>query len=70
MSKFVVVISTLGGFAAVFVVYVTFVAHEFVKSGRLGRAMGLGVFPYVAMRPEFLIVAGLAFAMAFYKVAH
>jgi len=36
----------------------------------MGLATGMGVFPHVATPPAFLLVAAVAFALAFYKVAH
>ena len=45
MSIFVSVISTLVGFAAVFVVYIAFVAHEFVSQGVWGWQRAWVYFP-------------------------
>jgi len=70
MSASVIVLSTFVGLAAAFVVYLVFVAREFVKAGRSGLAMGIGVFPYVATRPAFWILAAIAFALAVYIIAH
>ena len=56
--------------AAAAVVYLAFVAWEFVKAGLAGVALGVGVFPYVATRPTFLIAAGGAFVLVLYKVLH
>ena len=69
MSTSVILLSTCMGLAAVFVVYLVFVAREFVKAGRSGLAMGIGVFPHVATRPAFWALAAIAFALVFYMIA-
>ena len=68
MSRIVNGIGVVVGLAAVLVVYVAFVACEFVKAGRSNAALGVGVFPYVITRSAFLVCAAAAFALAFYAV--
>ena len=68
MPRIAIGIGVVIGFAAATVVYVAFVAIEFVKAGRSNFAVGVGVFPDVATRPGFLVAAAAAFALAFYAV--
>jgi hypothetical protein len=69
MSPVTIVISSLIGSAAVLLVYVAFVAHEFLKAGQKGFAVGIGVLAFVAVSPSFWITAVIAFVLAFYAVA-
>jgi hypothetical protein len=62
-------VSSFAGLAAALVVYCGFIAYEFVKAGRAGLAIGVGVFPRIATQPKFLLSAGIAFALAFYQIA-
>jgi len=70
MPRIGVAVGVATGLAAVVVVYLAFLAHEFVKAGRANVALGMGALPYVATRPAFLIAAAVAFALALYKVLH
>lgn len=56
------------GVAAVLVVYIAFVAHEFVNAGHSGAAVGVGVFTTVLGRPLFVVAAMTAFVLAFLRV--
>ena len=69
MPKIAVAAGSLLGLAAVIVVFLVFLAHEFVKAGESNVAVGIGVLLYVATRPTFLVTAAMAFGLAFYKVA-
>jgi hypothetical protein len=69
MPKIALAVSIVIGLAAIVVVYLAFLAHEFVKAGRLNVALGEGVFFYVAARPAFLIAAAVAFALVLYTTA-
>jgi len=71
MPRIAVAVGVLLGLAAVIVVFLVFLAHEFVKAGRSNVAVGIvGVLLYVATRPTFLVTAAAAFGLAFYKVAY
>ena len=69
MSYVPILISSVIGFAAVLLVYVAFVAHEFLKASRDGHAVGIGVLAFVVVSPFFWITAVIAFALAFFAVA-
>jgi len=70
MPKMGVAAGVLLGLAAVIVVFLVFLAHEFVKAGQSNVAVGIpGVLLYVATRPTFLVTAAVAFGLAFHKVA-
>jgi hypothetical protein len=68
MPKIAFALGIATGLAAVVIVYLTFLAHEFVKAGRTNVALGTGVIPYVATRPTFLVAAAIAFVLILYEV--
>ena len=56
VRPFDIIIATFVGLDAVAVVYIAFVAHEFVIGGRDNVAIGIAVLFFVAQRPLFLPV--------------
>jgi len=68
MPRIATAVAIAIGLAAVIVVYLTFLAHEFVRAGRANVALGIGTLAYVATRPGFLITAAVAFLLCLYKV--
>jgi hypothetical protein len=63
MNKFGVSLGTALGIVAI-VVYLAFLAHQFLTAGQAGRALGIGVFLSILKRPAFWVIAALACAVA------
>jgi len=70
MPRIATAVGVAIGLVAVIVIYLAFLAHEFVRAGRGNVALGIGTLAYVASRPAFLITAIVAFALCLYKVLH
>lgn len=68
MSRLDAILGSIVGLSAVIVVYIAFVAHEFVEGGHVGKAVGVGALLSVFGRPLFLAAAIIAFLLAFYRV--
>jgi hypothetical protein len=68
MSRLEGIVGAFVGLAQILVVYVAFVAHEFLRAGRSGKAVGIGAFFTVPGQPLFLVMAAAAFVFAFYLV--
>ena len=70
MQRIATAVGIAIGLVAAIVVYLAFLAHEFVRAGRANVALGIGTLAHVVTRPGFLIAAALAFLLCLYEVLH
>ena len=70
MDKVGIALGTALGIVAIVVVYLAFLAHQFLTAGQAGRALGIGVFLSILQRPSFWVIAALACAVTLRIALH